>query len=490
MSESLEPDGTPVLIDDVEVVSPGLTGMVEVYYPGVARTRGPEAVDDRLRSAMARTGLLHQMTVEVSDHAEDPATAGFVGRPTSHGQPGLTITVPGPGTGLGQVLLASDESGMLSWVFADDLTDAKRATRGDDQRSYTVPRSVTADGIGGKRGPLGAIGKKVLQVLAFRLISLGAKEAAQHFAAQWEATHHPYRLRNFTPETYRSTAGRSISSVDLAGQAAGPLLLLLHDAMDLTTSGFRGFSETAVAELHARYGGRVVAFDHPTLSASPIDNARALAEIIADSHLDLDILAYGRGGLVSRVLAEQPDAVGFSGATVRRVIMVGTPNAGTVLTDFERMGDLVDIVTNLLDIAPDVGVTDVLSLVISVVKQLAVGALTGLDGLTAMQPNGEFIRWLNQPGRDRTAYFAVASDYHPPPDSRLGRLARTHLINTAFAGSANDLMVPAEGVSAPNGATLFPITELLTLKDADSVDHSSYWASPEVIAQLMTWLQP
>jgi hypothetical protein len=265
---------------------------------------------------------------------------------------------------------------------------------------------------------------------------------------------------------------------------------LLHDAMDLTTSGFRGFSETAVAELHARYGGRVVAFDHPTLSASPIDNARALAEIIADSHLDLDILAYGRGGLVSRVLAEQPDAVGFSGATVRRVIMVGTPNAGTVLTDFERMGDLVDIVTNLLDIAPDVGVTDVLSLVISVVKQLAVGALTGLDGLTAMQPNGEFIRWLNQPGRDRTAYFAVASDYHPPPDSRLGRLARTHLINTAFAGSANDLMVPAEGVSAPNGATLFPITELLTLKDADSVDHSSYWASPEVIAQLMTWLQP
>jgi hypothetical protein len=139
MPESLEPDGTPVLIDDVEVVSPGLTGMVEVYYPGAAGARGPETTDDRLRGALDRTGLLHQMTVEISDHAEDPATLGFAERPASHGEAGLTITVPGPGTGMGQVLLASDESGLLSWVFADDLPDAQRATRGGDRRSYTVP---------------------------------------------------------------------------------------------------------------------------------------------------------------------------------------------------------------------------------------------------------------------------------------------------------------------------------------------------------------
>ena len=81
MAEFLEPDGTPVLIDDVEVISPGLTGMVEVHYPGAARARGPEAVDDTLRSALDRSGLIHQVTVEISEHAEDPVTAGF-GRPT------------------------------------------------------------------------------------------------------------------------------------------------------------------------------------------------------------------------------------------------------------------------------------------------------------------------------------------------------------------------------------------------------------------------
>jgi hypothetical protein len=490
MSESLEPDGTPVLIDDVEVVSPGLSGIVEVYYPGAGGSRGPETVDDTLRRALDGTGLQHQVTIEISDHAEDPVTAGVVGRPAGHGEPGLTITVPGPGTGLGQVLLASDESGMLSWVFADDLPGTPRASRGDDRRSYTVPRSVTADSASEKRGLLGAIGKKLLEVFAFPLIGLGAKEAAQHFAARWEADYHPYLLRDFTPETYRSIPARSLSAEDLPSLAGGPVLLLLHDAMDRTSTGFRGLSATAVADFQASYGGRVLAFDHPTLSASPTDNARILAQLVADSQLELDILAHGRGGLVARVLAEQPGAAGLSGVTIRRVAMVGTPNAGTVLTDFDRLGDLVDIVTNLLDVAPDVGVTDVLSLVIGVVKQLAVGALTGLDGLTAMQPNGEYLRWLNQPGRDTAAYFAVASDYDPPPGSRLGRLARTHLINIAFAGAANDLLVPAEGVSAPNGATPFPITALLTLKDAHSVDHSSYWASPGVLAQLMAWLHP
>jgi hypothetical protein len=487
MPESLEPDGTPILIDDVEVVSPGLTGMVEVYYPRTARTREPEALEDALHRGMAETGLLRQMTIEISDHAEDPGTAGVLSRPARHGEPGLTITVPGPGTGLGQVLLARDESGTLTWVFADAGPGARRTSRGGDRRSYTVPRSVAEDSRDGKRGPLGAVGRKVLEVVAFRLISLGAQAAAQHFAAHWESAHHPYRLRDFSPETY-ATAGRSLSPADLGSPAAGPVLLLLHDAMGLTSASFGGLPQAAVAELHARYGGRVLAFDHPTLSASPADNARALSQLIAGSHLDLDLLAYGRGGLVARVLAEQPQAVGLSGAVIRRVVMVGTPNAGTVLSDFEHLGDLVDIVTNLLDCVPDVGVTDVLSLVISVVKQLAVGALTGLDGLTAMQPDGEFLRGLNRAGGDGAAYFAVASDYCPPPDTRLGRLARTHLINAAFGGAANDLMVPAEGVYASNGAAPFPIAEPVTLKDAGSVDHSRYWTSPEVLARLMSWL--
>jgi len=481
----LEPDGTPVIVGDVEVVSPGLTGTVEVHYPGAAGLRGPEDASDLLLGALDAAGLQSQLTVEITDQAEQPEAAGAPSRSTSHGEAGLTITVPGPGTGLGQVLLAVDESGTLSWVLPDDLPPPEAASRGSDRRSYTVPRSVAAGEATGSRGLIGAIGKKVLKVLAFRLLSAAAGTAALHFAARWEEAHHQYRLRDFSPQTYASPDVPSLTAEDLSRLAAGPALLLIHDAMNLTHSGFGRLPAAAVADLHARYGGRVFAFDHPTLSVSPTDNASRLAELARGADLEVDILAHGRGGLVARVLSEHSGATGTSGITVRRLVMAGTPNAGTRLVDFEHLGDLVDTVTNVLDLFPDVGVTDILSTVISVVKQLAVGALTGLDGLTAMQPDGDYLRRLNQPGRDAAAYFAVASSYEPAPDAPLGRLARTRLTGAVFAGAGNDLVVPQKSVSA----TPFPIAESVTLTGDRSVDHFSYWSSPHVQAQLQTWLQ-
>ena len=485
----LEADGTPVMIDDVEVVSPGLTGTVEVYYPGAAGLRGPEDASDLLLAALDAADMQDQLTVEITDQAEEPEAASSPARSTSRGEAGLTITVPGPGTGLGQVLLAVDESGTLSWVLPDDQPTPEAATRGDDRRSYTVPRSVAVGEDTGSRGLIGAIGKKVLKVLAFQLLGATAGAVAQHFAAQWERAHHPYRLRDFTPQTYASPEVPPLTAEDLSGLTAGPALLLIHDAMNLTHSGFGRLPAAAVADLHARYGGRVFAFDHPTLSVSPTDNARRLAELAQGANIEVDILAHGRGGLVARVLSEHSAAIGPNGLTVRRLVMAGAPNAGTRLADFEYLGDLVDTVTNVLDLFPDVGVTDVLSIVISVVKQLAVGALTGLDGLTAMQPDGDYLRWLNQPGRDAAAYFAIASSYEPAPDAPLGRLARTRLTGAVFAGAANDLVVAQESVSAANGATPFPVAESVTLVGDRSVDHFSYWSSPHVLAQLQTWLR-
>jgi hypothetical protein len=49
----------------------------------------------------------------------------------------------------------------------------------------------------------------------------------------------------------------------LPGPADGPVLLLLHDAMDLTSTGFRGLPATAVADFRARYGGRGPRFRSP-----------------------------------------------------------------------------------------------------------------------------------------------------------------------------------------------------------------------------------
>ena len=268
MAEFLEPDGTPVLIDDVEVISPGLTGMVEVHYPGAARARGPEAVDDTLRSALDRSGLIHQVTVEIGDHAEDPATAECAPAGlASHGEAGLTITVPGPGTGLGQVLLASDESGMLRWVFADDLSAVQRASRGDDRRSYTTcaplgarrqhqretraPGSGWQETTGGFRLPADRLGCPEGRSALCRPIELRSSSIPTPGL-------HPRNLQvNADPLI---VACRPTQSGRRYGCSADPRRHGPH------VHGLpRRLSATAVADFHARYGGRVprVRSSHP-----------------------------------------------------------------------------------------------------------------------------------------------------------------------------------------------------------------------------------
>ena len=104
--------------------------------------------------------------------------------------------------------------------------------------------------------------------------------------------------------------------------------------------------------------------------------------------LDLDIVAHSRGGLVGRVMAEKQSELSLGSRTVnaRKLVFVAAPNAGTILTDAKYLGDLIDTYTNLLNFLPDTGVVEVIEGVITVMKQLAVGTLKGLDGLQAMLP--------------------------------------------------------------------------------------------------------
>ena len=100
---------------------------------------------------------------------------------------------------------------------------------------------MTTDSGSGKRGLLGAIGKKLLEVFAFPLIGLGARRPLSTLPPDGKSIIIPTGF-GITPETYRSTPTRSLSAADLPSPADGPVLLLLHDAMDLTSTGFRGVS--------------------------------------------------------------------------------------------------------------------------------------------------------------------------------------------------------------------------------------------------------
>ncbi len=238
------------------------------------------------------------------------------------------------------------------------------------------------------------------------------------------------------------------------------------------------------------YDGRVFAFDHFTLSEDPRQNVEWFAQHLPDGiSLDLDVVTHSRGGLVGRVLAEKESEISLGSTTVniRKLVFVAAPNAGTVLTDAKYLGDLIDTYTNLLNFLPDTGVIEVLEGVVTVMKQLAIGTVKGLDGLQAMRPGGPFLKdWLNIGPRDDKRYFAVGSNYEA---SGLELAAfRDRLTDYVFGQVENDLIVPTAGVYDRNGSERFPIKERHVFTGADGVAHTRFFANEVARKKILGWL--
>ncbi|MGQ0838206.1 esterase/lipase family protein [Actinokineospora sp.] len=493
MAERLRPDGGEVRVGDVVVVSPGLTGQVAVHPPASDGMRGAEDARAALLDALARGGFAEQVTVQIIDPVEVPELASGTSRSTAVGEPAITVRVPGPGTGLGQLVLATDEAGVLSWHLPDDVAPDEVADRGGDRRTYTIARRVapSADPTDA-RGLIGAVGGKLLKVLVFPLVDPLLGKVGDFFAARWEAKHRSVRLRQFTVDDCRLPEPLRPDPPDWAALGAGPALLFLHGTASRSHIGFAGIPPETMAALENRYGGRVFAYDHHTLSVDPADNARWLVDQVPpDAGLTVDVVSHSRGGLVGRVLCERPGDIGLTPARlrVRTLVMVATPNAGTALTDPDHLGAWLDRLTNLLQLVPDNGITDVLDVILTVAKQVALGAFKGLDGLLSMSPTGEFLtQRLNRPSDHRATYHAVASNYEPPAGSPLLRTARDGLTDAVFGTTENDLVVPTAGVFAENGATGFPIADPELFDATQAVDHSGYWSRPRMAAALDRWL--
>ena len=407
--------------------------------------------------------------------------------------PACALEVPGPGTGLGQVLLASDEDGVLSWHFPDDVAPVETPARGGDRRTYTIPRRVITEPEVGARGILGAIGKKVLKVLVFDLIDRVAGEVGDYFVSRWEAKQRPHRLRSLAAGSQGNADVPSLDPADLARLGEGRSLLFLHGTASRCHSALARLPDSVLERLNERYGGRVFGFDHPTISVEPTENARWLSGQVtaAGATLDLDLVAHSRGGLVARVLAEQPSAARVDPNSLRvgTVVFVATPNAGTALADFEHAGKLIDVLTNLLELVPDNPVTDPLEVILTLVKQLAVGALKGLDGLGSMNPSGDYLqKFLNVPSSAEVDYRGVASNFEPTGEASLARVARDAVTDAIFAPAHNDLVVPTEGVYAANKASTFPIQDPLLFAAEDGIDHSSFWTQPALHEAFDRWL--
>jgi hypothetical protein len=493
LAENLDPGGAPVTVGNVTLITPGLTGVADTYLPGTPGMRAAESATETLDAALAEERVEPQETVALTETQEVDVGVAQT-RSTSYDEPAIQLEAPDPGDGWGQVVLAVDESGALTWNFGLSREDAKPLRGGGDgSRVYLIRRYVPPPDDAGPvtRGLIGAIGTKILKILAFKLLDAAAGEVSDYFVGRWEQKKRPYGVRPFGPENYSSPSVERLDGDGWARVSDGRALLFVHGTFSQAHSAFGCLPRDFVAELAHRYEGRVFAFDHFTLSHDPRQNVeRFISCVPANAKLDLDVVCHSRGGLVTRVLAERQSelALGSRSVAIRTVAFVGTPNAGTVLADAKRFGDLVDTYTNLLNFFPDTGATDVLQTVIAVVKQLAVGAFKGLDGLESMVPGGRFLSQLNVQGGAAPGYHAVTSDFEPQSAGLKGWFA-DRLADAVFKAD-NDLVVPTAGVYASNGSHRFPIGEPELLTGAAAVGHTRYFSSDPVLEKLREWLVP
>lgn len=491
MSDPLDPFGSSVSIGNATLRTPGLTGEAE-YHPGAGTgTRGPETVDPSSTPAFEEVlkdaGVRQQESVEIAN-AEETTVPG--GTRAVDNQRTLELEVDAPPPDHGQFVIHRDESGVMTWTFAPPTAPG---VRGAPRRTYVIrtnqPPPAAQEGT---RGLTTLLGTKVLRVLVFPLLDKVVGPVGEFFAAEWEKHYRPYRARTFTPDSYLSAAAPD-DKVDWSKLGQDRALLLIHGTGSLAHTGFAGLPKEYLEDLHRTYGGRVFALDHPTISVTPKQNVEWLVSQLPEgASLNLDIICHSRGGLVARVLSEKQSdlSLGSGQLRVSKIIFVGAPNAGTTLTDTQYMSDYLDSYTNLLNFFPDNTVLDTLQAVIAVAKQLAVGAMNGLDGLQSMRPNGKFLGWLNVAGgrRDPSGprYFALASNYEPTQPG-LKLWAENRLMDDIFKAD-NDLVVPTLGVYDKNGAASFPIDEHFVFPKERGVPHSGYFANPDARQRISDWL--
>ena len=345
----------------------------------------------------------------------------------------MVLTAPDLGPGYGQVAIVTDEDGAVSIHYPVDDVDTQApqptATRGvGGEKVFVlrarVPPVAPDDGVPATRGLAGTIGRKLIQVVAFPVVEMAVR-AGGSLVRSWEDDHRPHRLRHFGPADFSRALTDPWNGDDWGRLAGGPALVFVHGTFSTAHGAFGGLPPTVIDELHRRYEGRILAFDHPSLSMTPEENVGwLLDQLPGGATLEVDLVCHSRGGLVGRALAGELGDVDRSPVRVRRVVFVGTPNEGTALADPEHLAVLLDRMATVANLFPGVPVAEVLDAVLSVVNALAQGALTGLEGLAAMRPGGDFLTRLSGGPDVEAEYFALASDFEPTRPGLKGLGAR------------------------------------------------------------------
>lgn len=294
---------------------------------------------------------------------------------------------------------------------------------------------------------------KVVRVLVWKIVDRLVGRRLERLAKRWEVKRWKEKKRNLgwvrvTPAGLRQERLEAVADWGGLGERN---LLLLHGTFSSAEGAFQGLADTQGSDgrefftaVEHLYGDRIFAFNHFSVSVSPVDNTRLLLDALPEGPTRFDVVTHSRGGLVLRHLVERRGD--FGGLADRFVlghaVLVAAPNEGTPLASPRRWQDAVGWFANFLDMFPDNGLTFGLEFVSEGLVWIARRAVGGLPGIAAMNPLGELVASLQSAPRPAVdAYSALVANFEP--GANWARLLDAGA--DGFFGSANDLVVPSEG---------------------------------------------
>ncbi|MDH5538198.1 MAG: CHAT domain-containing protein, partial [Rhizobacter sp.] len=370
---------------------------------------------------------------------------------------------------------------------------------------------------GATRGRLGDVLLSAIDVVTGLLREPAAKFSAEKIGALVDGQVEPgvYALSTDAFEAPLKGTARPLPKIKPAGPPGAPMLVMLHGTFSETQGTFGKLWKhhpQKVRDLFGRYDQRVYALDHPTLSASPIDNALMLADALPDG-ARVHLLTHSRGGLVAEVLARvcaspeldarflapfkdakykpQLDALrrlaaNLKGRDIRieRVVRVACPARGTLLAS-RRMDAYVSVLKWSLELASIPVAPSLIDFIGEVASQRTDPAV--LPGLEAMMPDSALVQWLHTledplPGQLRV----VAGDLE---GDSIGSWIKT-LLADAYYWTDNDLVVQTSSMygGAPRAASAGKAGASCVFDQGGKVTHFSYFSNERTAAAVCSAL--
>ena len=426
------------------------------------------------------------------------------------------------------------EGGLRLWTsfrqFQLDFPGVKRPAR-DGAPLEPEPFPVDLAAGGASRG----LGTMLLR--AVRVLEVGARDGnlPQLTAAAIAAAidnHLPERPALFRCSTAQPLAARVASPPPLLSDR--PVLIFIHGTASSTVGSFGGLWEPAQSqmkdELFKFYGDQVYAFEHRTLTESPVQNALQLLALLP-KNARLHLVSHSRGGLVGELLCLGqrtsardfdplapdnlqlffPDSAatgdaGPAGAekfdrsqdrddlttlaqqlkekqpTVERFVRVACPARGTTLAS-GRLDHWLSTVVNVLALAglkANPAYAMALDLVLAVAKERT--DPRALPGLEAQMPESPLVWLLNHPAFTVTADLTVISG-GAEGEGIWGRMKL--LLPNLFYGEDHDLIV---NTSAMYGGAMRSAAPWYFFDQGAEVNHFQYFKNPNTARRLLAGL--